>query len=129
MAVSQTTSNIRTDPKYALALSYSAVRRLHTQYMLAIQTSLAPDDTNFEVGIDKICEHNLHLKFTPLVIHNMELGRPKFGVEKAFSHYQFSAVTDLYSTNFDFTENNNRRLGRSLKLYMEKGSLGIVPKV
>lgn len=59
----------------------------------------------------------------------MELGRPKFGIEKSFSHYQFSAVTDLYSTNFDFTESNNRKIGKSLKLYMEKGSLGIVPKV
>jgi hypothetical protein len=42
-ALSQFTNNIRTDPKYSLGFSLSCARRLFSNYMLAIQTSVSTE--------------------------------------------------------------------------------------
>ncbi len=80
ISLSHFTNNIRTDPKYSLVTTLSSVKRFYTNYMLAILTTVSADDTNIEIGIDKICENNLHLKFTPISIHNLNIGNPKFGI-------------------------------------------------
>lgn len=41
MAVSQTTTNIKNNPKYTLGTSFSAVRRIMWQYMLALQATFS----------------------------------------------------------------------------------------
>ena len=70
IAFSQFTNNIRNDPKYSLVSTFSAVRRLYTNYMLTVLATVSGDESNFEIGFDKICENNLHLKITPISIHN-----------------------------------------------------------
>jgi len=55
IALSNFTSNIRTDPKYTLMTTFSSVRRLYTNYMLTILATVSAEDSNFEVGFDKIC--------------------------------------------------------------------------
>ena len=97
--------------------------------MLAVQASASSEETNLEVGVDCILENNLHLKITPICIHNLEFGIPKFGLDKSFNQFQFSAATDLNSISFDFGESSSKKVSRSIKLFMEKGSVGIVPKI
>jgi hypothetical protein len=43
VALSQPTTNIRTDPKYTLQLSLSSVRRLYHSYMLALQANVSAE--------------------------------------------------------------------------------------
>ena len=128
LTVSHVGSNLRSDPKFLMAVALTAVRRLYTNYMLSAQCMIS-DESTMELSIDRICENNLHLKFTPVSLMGWNLGRPKFAIEKSFQHYQFSAVTDLGSTSFEFSESNQRSVSKSLKLYIESGTLGIMPKV
>ena len=55
ISLSHFTNNIKTDPKYSLMTTLSSVRRFYTSYMLAILTTVSADDTNIEIGLDKIC--------------------------------------------------------------------------
>jgi hypothetical protein len=128
-AVSQMTNNLRSDPRFSLGFSFSSARRLFFNYMLAIQSSFGTEESNIEIGIDRICENNMHLKFTPISIHNWEFGPPKVGIEKSFNSFQFSSVTDFRSLSFDFAEGNHKKVSRSLKLYMEGGSIGLMPRI
>lgn len=82
-----------------------------------------------DIGIDRICQNNLHLKFTPISIVNWKFGLPKYGVQKSFNNYQISTVTDLNSINFDYSESSSKKIGKSLKLFMDRGSIGLIPKV
>lgn len=100
LAVSHAGSNLRNDPKCQVGVTMSSMRRLYTNYMLAIQSSVGTDESTFDVTVDKIFENNLHLKFTPLSVYNLQLTRPKLSVEKSYNQFQFSAITDLASTNF-----------------------------
>lgn len=129
LAVSHAASNLRNDPKYTLGLTTSSVKRLYTNYMMAIQSSVSSDESNLDITFDKICDNNLNLKITPISIANFDFTRPKFSVEKSFSQFQFSAVTDLASTSFDFSETNEKKTNKSLKLYIESGNMGVMPRV
>jgi hypothetical protein len=103
VGLSQTGSNLRTDPKYSIGVTMACARRFATNYLLVVQPSLTSEDSGLDVSIDRICENNLHLKFTPLSITNLTtltLARPKFSVEKSFGQFQFSAITDLASSSF-----------------------------
>jgi len=51
------------------------------------------------------------------------------GIEKSFNQYQLSMTTDFQSLNIDIGESSQRKVGRSLKMYMESGSIGVVPRV
>lgn len=128
-ALSQLTNNIRTDPKYSLGFTLSCVRRLFWNYMLTVQSSFSTEESSLEVGVDRICENGLHLKFTPVSFHNWHLTNPKVGLEKSFSQYQLSTATDFQSLNIELGESSQKKIGRSLKLYMEAGSIGLVPRV
>lgn len=118
LAVSHSATNLRNDPKYSVGVTISSVKRLYTNYMVAIQSTVSTEESTFDVTFDKICDNNLHLKFTPVSISNFNLTRPKFSVEKSFSQFQFSAITDLASTSFEFSESNQKNLSKSLKLYI-----------
>lgn len=129
LAFSHVGSNLRNDPKCQIGVTVSAMRRLYTSYMLAFQGMVSTDESTLDVTIDKTFQNNVHLKFTPISLYNMELARPKLSVEKAFNQFQFAAITDFGSTNFEFTESNSKPFSKSLKLYIEQGSLGVMPKL
>ena len=48
--------------------------------MLSISSNISNKDTNVDIGIDKICENHLVLKFIPVSINNGTLSNPKFGL-------------------------------------------------
>ena len=96
--MSQITSNIRTDPKSALGLTYAANRRFLWNYMLSIQSSVTAEEHTLDVSLDR-AYNNMTFKFTPLLLHNDSIAVPRIGIEKPFSDYQFVASTDLYSLN------------------------------
>lgn len=129
VALSQSGTNLRSDPRHSLSAAVSSVRRLQTNYMLIVQSSVSSDDSSLEVGIDRICENNLHLKLTPFSMNNFVLGRPKFAVEKAYGQSQFSAITDLGSSSFEFSDSTPGKTSRSLRLFLEPGNLGFIPKI
>lgn len=129
LGVSQSSSNLRTDPKSSLMFSLSSVRRLYTNYMLSLGGSVGSEGSNLEVSFDRVCENNLHLKLSPICINNGKLGNPKIAVDKSFKDLQFSAITDISSTNFEFSESNHKKWSRSMKVYIEGANLGVMPKV
>lgn len=99
-------------------------------YMLAIQTNISTEETNFAVGVNRVLENNLVLNFTPITISNWKFGAPRFSVEKSLQDYQVSAAFDLSGgVNIEYSDSTSKRIGKSLKLYMENGSLGLIPKV
>lgn len=99
-------------------------------YMLAIQSNISTEETNFAVGINRVLENNLVLNFTPITISNWKFGAPRFSVEKSLQDYQVSAAFDLSGgVNIEYSDSTSKRIGKSLKLYMENGSLGLIPKV
>ena len=79
--------------------------------------------------IDRICENNLHLKFTPIIMNNFNIGLPRFSVEKTYGNYQFTASTDIASSSFEFSEYNEKKFNKNLRVMLEQGSIGLIPKV
>ena len=100
ISLSQNTTNLRTDPKYSLSLTMSCIRRLFGNYVLVILPSISADEVTMVVVIDRICDNNLHLKFTPIIMNNLNFGMPRFSVEKTYGNYQFTANTDLAGATF-----------------------------
>lgn len=43
LAVSHAATNLRNDPKYSIGITVSSVRRLYTNYMMAIQSTIASE--------------------------------------------------------------------------------------
>ena len=129
VAFSQVTTHLKNDPKYSVGLTYAASRRVLTNYMISLQGSVASDENNFDFNIDKILPNNTVLKLSPLSFSNGQLNRPRVGIEKPFDNFQVVASTDLDSMSLEFSESSQKSTGKSLKLFLQNNTLGVVPKV
>lgn len=94
-AVSQTTSNIKTDPKAAMSFAISMARRIYWNYMLLIQGSFSSEESNVALGVTRVCDNNLTITFTPLSFTNWSLNAPKLSIEKSLQDYQISGSVDV----------------------------------
>jgi hypothetical protein len=65
-AISHTTANIRTDPKALMNFAVAMARRLYWNYMLALHFNFSNEESSCGASINRICENNLTLSFTPL---------------------------------------------------------------
>ena len=129
VSVSHMGNNLRSDPKSMLAVTTASARRIANTYLLSIQPSVSSEDTSLDISVDKLFENNLRLKITPISMINYRLSRPKFAIEKSYANSQFSILTDGNSTNFEFSDYSGKNIGKSIKLFIEPGNLGIVPKI
>jgi hypothetical protein len=65
-----------------------------------------------------------------LAFTNWKLTAPKISIEKSLQDYQVSAALDFSGgINIEYSESTQKRIGKSLKLYMESNSIGIIPKI
>jgi len=80
ISLTQNATNLRNDPKHALSITMSAVRRLFNHYVLVIIPSVSAEEVTTVVVIDRICENNLHIKFTPIIMNNLSFGLPRFSI-------------------------------------------------
>lgn len=70
------------------------------------------------------------MNFTPISISNWKLSTPKVSVEKSFQDYQISGGIDFNGDiSIDYSDSSQKKFGKSLKIFMEKGSLGLIPRM
>lgn len=105
-------------------------RRVYWNYMLALQFNFSTEENSCAVGINRICENNLSINFTPIALNNWKFTAPKLSLEKSLSDYQISTTLDFAGgISLDYSESSQKRIGKSLKLYMENGSMGLIPRI
>jgi hypothetical protein len=103
---------------------------MYWNYMLAIQGNFSTEESSLGVGVTRVCENNLTVTFTPLSVTNWNLNAPKISVEKSLQDYQISTTIEGNgSISLDYSDSNQKRVGKSIKLFMEKGSMGIIPRL
>ena len=70
------------------------------------------------------------LNFTPISVTNWKFNAPRIGIEKAFQDYQISASAAMNGfISIDYTESTSKKIGKSMKFMVERGSIGLIPKV
>lgn len=67
-------------PKNTTNLTLNSSKRLHNNYMLSITQNYSNQDNVIDIGIDRICENHLILKFVPISITNGSLSNPRIGL-------------------------------------------------
>ena len=82
------------------------------------------------MGITRVGEFYLIVTFTPLSFTNWAINPPKLSVEKSLQDYQISGTIDATGgISIDYSDSSQKRVGKSLKLFMEQGSIGMIPRV
>lgn len=99
------------------------MKRVRNNVLLNASTSVSNQAATVDFNVDWIISNSMQVRCSPVAFVNTELQAPKIGVDKVFSDFSFSAITDFQHINIDISDLNNQKpskskLSKSIKIML-----------
>lgn len=99
------------------------MKRIKNNILLNAQTSVSNQANTFDFNIDWIINNSMQVRASPISFVNSEFQIPKIGVDKVFTDFSFSGITDFQHINIDISDLNAQRgsknkLSKSIKIML-----------